>query len=1055
MKAECTAPKKIFGAKAETTTANVIVDDQSDTLILSLDSTERWVVDTGASFHACPTRSNFKNFIAGDLGKVYLGNDLACDITGKGDVDIRLPNGSIWTLVDVRYVPCLRRNLISVSQLAKHQTFFTFGDKTWKATKGSMVVARGILDGTLYVVNKESDSISIAGKNDDAELWHNRLGHMSEKGMKSLISKGKLAGLKSADLDFCEDCVLGKQRRVSFSKTGRELKTQKLELVHTDVWGPTPVNSLGGSSYFVTFIDDSTRKVWVYFLKHKSDVFTVFKKWLAMVENETGLRLKCLRSDNGGEYCASEFKEFCAKAGIKREFTVPRTPQQNGVAERMNRTITERARCMRLHSGLPPQFWADAVNTAAYLINRGPSVPLNEGLPEEAWSGKAVNHSHLKVFGCSAYVHIDAGCRSKLDPKSKKCTFVGYGSDEFGYKFWDYQDHKFIRSRDVIFNEKEMYKNRNHSLEEASMTPEDSPKIVEYDGSSEDVEEPQEPVGAEEIEELVVPPHTPTVEVRKSGRVGRPTQRYSPSLYYLLLTDAGEPECFSEAAKAVDSIKWESAMKEEMNSLKQNQTWDLTKLPKGKKALHNKWVYRLKEEQNGTKRYKARLVVKGFQQKEGIDYTEIFSPVVKMTTIRVVLSMVAVDNLHLEQMDVKTAFLHGDLEEELYMLQPEGFAEPGKEDMVCRLKKSLYGLKQAPRQWYRKFDKFMSNNGYSRCEADHCCYLKHFDDSYIILLLYVDDMLIAGSGMDEIKHLKGLLSTEFDMKDLGPAKQILGMRIDRDRSARTLKLSQSKYIERVLERFNMKDAKAVSTPLASHFRLSKDLAPKSEEERMLMEGVPYASAVGSLMYAMVSTRPDIAHAVGVVSRFMSNPGKQHWEAVKWILRYLKGTSDLSLCFGGREISLHGYVDSDMAGDIDGRRSTTGYVFTLGSAAVSWISRLQKTVALSTTEAEYVAITEASKEMIWLQSFMKELGKGQENGKLHSDSMSVIHLAKNAAFHSRTKHIQLRYHFIRSLLEDGALTLEKIHTSENPADMFTKCVNLEKLKLCSASVGLLG
>ncbi|KAL5744728.1 hypothetical protein ACOSQ2_027844 [Xanthoceras sorbifolium] len=447
------------------------------------------------------------------------------------------------------------------------------------------------------------------------------------------------------------------------------------------------------------------------------------------------------------------------------------------------------------------------------------------------------------------------------------------------------------------------------------------------------------------------------------------------------------------------------------------------------------------------------MVVKGFQQKEGIDYNEIFSPVVKLTTIRLVLKIVAAENLHLEQLDVKTAFLHGDLEEEIYMRQPEGFKEAGKENLVCRLKKSLYGLKQAPRQWYKKFDSFMSSSGFTRCQADHCCYIKRFDNSFIILLLYVDDMLVAGSDMQEIMNLKRELSKQFAMKDLGAAKQILGMRIKRDTKSETLLLSQAEYIKKVLSRFNMQDAKPVNTPLGVHFRLSKEQSPKTEEERTHMAKVPYASAIGSLMYAMVCTRPDIAQAVGAVSRYMNNPGKIHWEAVKWILRYLRGTTNKTLCFKGGDTTLTGYVDADLAGNVDIRKSTTGYVYTLGGTAVSWVSQLQKIVALSTTEAEYVAVTEASKEMVWLQSFLEELGKKQEDNVLYCDSQSAIHLAKNPSFHSRTKHIQLRYHFIRSLLEDGILKLEKISGAQNPADMLTKTVTTDKLKLCSASVGL--
>ncbi|KAH9316784.1 hypothetical protein KI387_044022 [Taxus chinensis] len=391
-----------------------------------------------------------------------------------------------------------------------------------------------------------------------------------------------------------------------------------------------------------------------------------------------------------------------------------------------------------------------------------------------------------------------------------------------------------------------------------------------------------------------------------------------------------------------------------------------------------------------------------------------------MTSIRTVLGIVAAENLHLEQLDVKTTFLHGDLEEELYMQQPEGYEVKGKEEMVCKLKKSLYGLKQAPRQWYKKFDSFMMEQGYIRCHSDHCVYTKKFEDgSYIILCLYVDDMLVAGKNMQEIKVLKKQLSESFDMKDLGAARQILGMRITRDRKEQKLTLSQEEYIKKVLDMFNMQDVKPVGTPLAGHFKLSKEQCPMTEQERNQMSKVPYSSAVGSLMYAMVCTRLDIAHTVGAVSRFMSDP------------------------------------DSDMAGDVDNRRSTTGYIYIIGGTTVSWISRLQKLVALSTIEAEYVAATEASKEMIWLQQLLEELGHKQEECKLHSDSQSAIHLAKNSAFHSRTKHIQLRYHFIRTTLEEDKLKLEKIHTSQNPADMMTKVVIRDKLKLCSALVGIRG
>jgi hypothetical protein len=291
------------------------------------------------------------------------------------------------------------------------------------------------------------------------------------------------------------------------------------------------------------------------------------------------------------------------------------------------------------------------------------------------------------------------------------------------------------------------------------------------------------------------------------------------------------------------------------------------------------------------------------------------------------------------------------------------------------------------------------------------------------------------------------------MKDLGAAKKILGMRITRDRKNRKLTLSQGEYIEKVLERFRMQNEKPVSTLVANHFKLTKEMCPKTKEDIEYMSRVPYSSAIGSLMYAMVCTRPNIAHVVGVVSKYMKNIGKEHWEALKWILMYLRGTAIHALCFEGSDTFLQGYVDSDMVGDKDSRRSTIGYVFTIGGTKVSWISKLQKVVALSTIEADYVATIEAIKEMIWLQKFMEKLGKKQENSRLYCDSESSIHLAKNSAFHSKTKNIQLRYHFIRSALEDGHLKLEKIHTSQNHADMLTNGVTREKLSSCSVSVGL--
>ena len=721
---QCKAPKKEKKEKKSQESANV-AEEIHDSLMLSVSSpSDEWVVDSGASFHSCSSSEFMESYTPSSQGVVYLADNTPMKIAGKGDVMIRSTNGTVWKLRGVRHIPGLKRNLISVGQLDDEGYTSTFGEGRWKISKGVMTLARGLKSGTLYMSSNSCGSISLAGDTVNAKQWHDRLGHMSEKGMKVLSTRGLLPGLDSVDVGMCEDCILGKQKRVSFSTTGRELKKEKLELVHSDLWGPAPVNSVGGASYYMTFIDDATRKVWVYFLKRKSDAFDAFKTWKALVENQTGIRVKCLRSDNGGEYEDAGFKKFCAENGIRMEKTIPGTPQQNGVAERMNRTLNERARCMRLKCGLPQMFWADAINTAAFLINRGPSIPLQNGIPEEAWTGKEVNLSFLRTFGCAAFVMTDD--RNKLEAKSVKCTFIGYGNDEFGYRFWDEKNRKVLRSRNVVFDETRLYKD---GLGVAGTQKSSEP--VEIDISTGKVDRtvpdspepstgaasPTSPAGREtqgpeiaESQAVDIP-----LALRKAPRQIRPPTRYLSTLHYMLLTDCGEPECYAETQKSEDRSKWELAMDDEMKSLQSNETWDLCELPKGKKVLHNKWVFRIKQEADGSKRYKARLVAKGFQQKYGIDYTDVFTPVVKMTTIRLVLSMVAAENLELHQLDVKTAFLHGDLEEEIYMEQPEGYTAKGDEGLVCRLKKSLYGLKQAPRQWYKKFDGYMFEIGFTRC----------------------------------------------------------------------------------------------------------------------------------------------------------------------------------------------------------------------------------------------------------------------------------------------------------------------------------------------------
>ena len=851
---------------------------------------------------------------------------------------------------------------------------------------------------------------------------------------------------------------MGKQTKVKFGTAVHQTKGI-LDYVHSDVWGPSRTKSQGGKHWFVTFVDDFSRRLWVFTMKHKDEVEGIFLVWKNMIENQMGRKIKVLRSDNGGEYRSDPLKKACQESGIVRHWTVKKNPQQNGIAERVNRTLLEKVRCMLSNSGLGKIFWAEAVVYACHLINRLPSSAIEGKTPIEVWSGKpASDYDSLHIFGCPAYFHVT---EDKLDPRAKKGVFLGFSQGVKGYRIWCPELKKVILSRDVTFDESSMLKLGETQVE----TTGGSKLQVELDRSNEvsqsmDTPTVEEEESEDEQEEEAQASETPQrqeciAKDKPKRNVVKPIRYANTVAYALPILEDDIPSTYKEASKSSERVKWDAAMGEEMESLHKNDTWKLVKLPKGKRAIGCKWVYAKKEGSSGKEgvRFKARLVAKGYAQKEGIDYNEVFSPVVKHSSIRILLALVAQFDLELAQLDVKTAFLHGDLDEEIYMVQPDGFKAVGKEDWVCKLQRSLYGLKQSPRQWYLRFDSFMDEQKFTRSHFDHCVYFRKLSDgSFIYLLLYVDDMLIAANSIGEIDKLKTRLNKEFEMKDLGDAKKILGMEITRDRDQGVVYLSQRHYLKKVLRRFGMDDnTKPVSTPLAPHFKLSAALSPSNEEEEKCMVHVPYASVVGSLMYAMVCTRPDISHAVSMVSRYMHNPGKKHWEAAKWILRYIKGTVNLGLKFERNrknvERFLVGYTDSDFAGDLDNRRSTTGYVFTMASGPVSWRSTLQSTVALSTTEAEYMAIAEAMKEAIWSHGLVVDLGVNQEKVEVHSDSQSAIHLAKNQVHHARTKHIDVRYHFVRDVVNEGVIIIHKIDTAENPADMLTKVVGVAKFNHC--------
>eukprot|EP00253_Pinus_taeda_P002725 PITA_02725 len=683
------------------------------------------------------------------------------------------------------------------------------------------------------------------------------------------------------------------------------------------------------------------------------------------------------------------------------QHTVPYTPQKNGVAERKNRTLKEMANCMLQSKGLSLSFWAEAINCANYIINRPPTKVLKNITPEEAWSSIKPDVSHFRVFGSEAWAHIPDEKHKALEPKSDKCTFFGYSEDVKGYRLIPFKSKNVIIRRNVKFDE-------NKSACEPS--PADVPPLpisstFENISSSDDESEDDNPPPHSQDPQL--PIWVRATQDAAGDLAGDPTdQRRTRSQFERassLLAQAPvnhDPDTFAEAS---GHPHWESAMNEEYHSLLANDTWDLVPLPKGRKLVRCKWVYRAKYGPDGkVDKHKARLVAKGFSQVEGIDYIETFSPVAKINSIRLVLSLAASLKWEVHQMDVKSAFLHGDLHEEIYMEQPIGFIQTDS-SLVCRLNKSLYGLKRAPRAWYAKMDSFLLESSFSRCYSDNTVYTKKVGNSLIILVLYVDDLILT----------------------------VL-------QSKEGISLSQSKYACDILRHFHMEECKLAPSPFQSGVKLSVSCTSPEVDATL------YRQLVGKLLY-LTHTRPDLSFVVGLVARFIQNPRESHWKAAKRILRYVRGTVQFGIHYSAKATPLLvGFTDSDWAGDPDDRKSTAGYVFTLGSGPITWACKKQGAISLSSAEAEYRGAVEASKEALWLRQILSEFGFEQQHSTtLWCDNQSAIQLLKDPVQHQHSKHIELHMHFIRKLIHDHVLEVQYCSTDDQVADIFTKALTEAK------------
>ena len=830
-------------------------DNESDEKVFGVSSQPHnpnaWIVDSGASSHMTQRKELLVNYEEFDKPqKVSMGDGHMVEACGKGDIQFKMTlendRPKTVTMRGTLYVPKLTCSLFSVrATVMKGNTVKFENGSCLIYDKNGILLGTGSLVDKLYYLKFESvaqESIAIATGSEvenKADLWHRRLGHLNEIQLREMASHDLVKGVsipKSTRISFCEKCVEGKMSKKPFKSVGEIRSVRKLQCVHSDVCGPMLTQSIGGNKYFVTFIDDYSRYCKVYFMKYKSEVFNKFKEFESVTTNECGCSIGTSRTDNGGEYLSKEFDSYLQSKGINYELSAPYSPAQNGVAERFNRTLMESARTMMAQAELPECYWAEAVATAAYLRNRVLTRSLKSTTPYEKWFERKPDLSHIRIFGCMRYAYIpEVNKKGKLSNKAEKLRFIGYSLQTKGYRLIDESTSKALVRRDVICNESDFqYDSSKTKVTDEGTTTSHEQVMVPED--EEPIELPNE-----------LQPQEQVVQEQQHRYPRR--QRTAPVRYginefvdtaFLDEVQIEEPKSIEEALK---DQEWKEAADSEYQSLMENETWKLVKLPTGRKPVGCKWIFKTKCTSDGkVEHYKARLVAKGYTQKPGEDYDETFSPVVRYSSIRTLLAFAVQNGMIIHQMDVVTAFLNGTLDEDIYMEQPPGYIKKGEEHLVCKLKRSLYGLKQSSRCWNTVFKQYMESINFKQCTADPCIFVTGEEADLTIVAVYVDDLIVIAKTPEKIKKIKESLAARFKMKDLGKLHYCLGISIQHDEERGSLWMDQRQYIQSLLKRYGLSQAKTATTPADINVKLVKNDGVSKP-----VNPVNYQSMVGSLL----------------------------------------------------------------------------------------------------------------------------------------------------------------------------------------------------------------
>jgi len=1015
-----------------------------------------WYPDSGATHHI----TNDSNLLTKKhpyTGNevVKLGNGAGMNICHIGSTFFVVPQThSRIYLRHLLHVPNIVKNLLSVSKFTKdNNVFFEFhADKCYVKTQDNKILLQGIVRDGLYVFPPLHKNVLYSANNTQCSsqysifsIWHSRLGHASQDVVKRILQINNIPC--KPHKFFCESCVLAKSHQLPFSSS-TTVYTAPLQLVFIDIWGPAPLTASCGARYYISFLDAYTRYTWLYLITHKSQALSIFKIFKIFSEKQTGYKLKCIQTDNDKEFLcfAPTLRDF----GIFHRLTCAYTHEQNGSIERKHRHIVDVGLSLLATSSLPMQYWGEAFTTAVYIINLLPTVVLNNVSPYQLLFNKTPDYRFLKTFGCACYPMLRAYNSNKLTMRSSLCLFIGYNPHFKGYICMSPTGKRYI-SRHVIFNEN-VFPFKSTSNPFITSSNRDitfsSPHLPLTVITSSHESLPTTP--------LTLPPedhgnshedapHSSHMSAHDPSSVQRDLSPPSPINLHPMVTRSkagiSKPKIYntsidlninepSTVKDALSHPEWHQAMQLEYDALVKAGTWTLVSPPSDAKIVGCKWVFKNKFNADGTlQRRKARLVAKGFHQTYGLDYMETFSPVVKHTTVRIILTLAITYRWSVHQVDINNAFLHGTLQEHVYMSQPPGFISSNSH-LVCKLMKAIYGLKQAPRSWFLKLSSTLVQHGFFSSKSDPSLFIQKSSTCTLFVLIYVDDILITGNDVSAIRTLINLLHLNFALKDLGPLHYFLGIEVSR-LSDGSMHLCQSKYIRDILHKAKMLEANPQSTPMVSSLRLIK------EGSSSVSDAPLYRSIVGALQYLTI-TRPEIAYSVNRVCQFMHDPREHHLKAVKRILRYLAGTTTHGLILRpARDFNIRGFSDSDWGTDLDDRKSTTGYCIYIGSNLVSWTSNKQKVVSKSSTEAEYRSVAAALTDIIWIKSLLTELRVSSSVPHLYTDNHGAVLLAANPVKHSSSKHFELDLHFVRDYVQQQRLQLTHLPSRFQVADILTK------------------